>query len=385
MVGIILKKRFVSPNTKKFKSYIDYIDRNEAVRKEHFEDFSLYNDYMDNPNKLGGLFTSDKDFLSDVEKKELKKQYSKAQKNNSILWQDVVSFDNEWLEKHGLYDSKTKTVDEKKILEATRGMMLVAEEKEELNNILWSGSLHFNTDNIHVHIASVEMTPNEKRRTMSNELKGRFKPQTLVKMKSKFTNTVLDRQENLKNINDIIRENIIKDRPDNLFKKDKTFKKLMKEIIADLPSNKAQWKYGYNTVNVKKIDMLTSYYIETYKKEEFKELKNRLKKEEDFLKETYGTGNNQSYKSYSKNKINDLYKRMGNNFLNEIKSTMQEKNSKLEPVRRQRYNQKNILCLTQKDINNIKKIFNKDIQSLKNQSTYEKLNKEKWVEKEHEI
>lgn len=383
MVGVILTKRFVAANTKKFQSYVNYIDRDEATRKEKFESFSLYNDYMDNPNKLGGLFTHDKDSLSEEEKKRLKNQYSQAQQNNSIMWQDVISFDNAWLEKHGLYDSKTKTLDEKKLMEATRSMMKVAEEKEELSNFFWSASFHFNTDNIHIHVASLEMTPNEKRKTMSNELKGRFKPQTLDKMKSKFINTVLDRQQNLKNINDIIRQNIIKDRPDDLFQKDKKFKQLMKQIIADLPEDKKQWHYGYNTVNVKKIDMLTSYYIETYKKEEFEELKNKLKKEENFLKETYGSGNNQSYKNYSRNKIDDLYKRMGNNFLSEIKNMMKEKNSKLEPKRRYKYQKKNILYINQNDVNNIKKVFNKDIQNLKNQQAYKKLNQQR-AENENE-
>lgn len=384
MVGVILTKRFITANSKKFKSYVDYIDRDEAVRKDKFTEFSLYNDYMDNPNKLGGLFTDDKDFLTGEEKKKLKKQFELAQKNNSIMWQDVVSFDNEWLEKHGLYDSKTKTLDEKKLMESTRAMMKIAEEKEELSNYFWSASFHFNTDNIHIHIASLEMTPNEKRRTMSDELKGRFKQQTLTKMKSKFINTLLDRQQNLQKINDLIRKNIIKDRPDDLFKKDKTFKHLMRQIISDLPKDKKQWHYGYNTVNTKKIDMLTSYYIDTYKKKEFEELTTQLRKEEEFLKEVYGSGNNESYKNYSRNKIEDLYKRMGNSFLNELKNLTNEKYKKLDTNRKMKFEKNNILYIGRKDINVIKKVFNKDMQSVKNQRTYEKLNQEQYKENGYE-
>lgn len=401
MAGVILTKRFVAANTKKFQSYVDYIDRDEAVKKEKFTQFSLYNDYMDNPNKLGGLFTLDKDFLSDEEKKDLKTKFAKAQSNNSIMWQDVISFENEWLEKHGLYDSKTKTLDEKKLMEATRSMMKVAEEKEKLNNYIWSASFHFNTDNIHIHIASLEMIPNENRRTLSNEIKGRFKPQTLTKMKSKFVNTLLDRQQSLDRINQIIRENIIKNRPDDIFSKDKKMKELVLDIIKDLPKNRNHWQYGYNSINRKKIDLLTDYYIETYKKEDFNELKKSLKEQENILKEIYGSGKNENYKNYYRTKIDDLHKRMGNSFLKEIKYKLDTKeyNHKLNeiPFNKSDKNIRNsannkfeskaknsIFFVTQKDINNIKKIFNKDMQSIKNQRDYEKLNKDKKVDNEYE-
>ena len=50
-----------------------------------------------------------------------------------------------------------------------------------------------------------------------------------------------------------------------------------------------------------------------------------------------------------------------------------------------KHSEKNsMFFVTQKDINNVKKIFNKDVQSLKNQRDYEKLNTEKKVNNEYE-
>ena len=123
MVGVIHKVRFIQSGSKKFNDYINYIGRDEATRASNFEKFSLYNDYMSNPEKLGSLFTEDKDFLSKEESDSLKDIFSLAQKNGSLMWQDVFSFDNEWLEKNGLYDSKSHTVDEEKVIAAVRSTM----------------------------------------------------------------------------------------------------------------------------------------------------------------------------------------------------------------------------------------------------------------------
>ncbi len=39
--------------------------------------------------------------------------FKTAHENGSIMWQDVISFHNHWLEKQGIYNEKTKTLDEK--------------------------------------------------------------------------------------------------------------------------------------------------------------------------------------------------------------------------------------------------------------------------------
>ena len=49
-----------------------------------------------------GLYDKEKDILSKDDVNNSKKLFELAQKNKSIMWQDVFSFDNLWLEKNGL-------------------------------------------------------------------------------------------------------------------------------------------------------------------------------------------------------------------------------------------------------------------------------------------
>ena len=370
--GIVHKVKFIKANSRTFKNYIDYIDREEATRNYKFKEFSLYNDYMGNPEKSGSLFTESKDSLSEEDKKLLKQMYSLAQEKGSIMWQDVFSFDNDWLEKHQLYDKKTHTVDEKEIRRSVRNTMNELIEKENLQGLIWSASLHYNTDNIHVHIASVELNPSKER--------GKRKPKTLINMKSKFANTLIDRTEEREKINNIIRNNIIGDRENTNFLNDKEMKKLVKDIIKRLPSDRKQWHYNYNSLNEVKpyLDKLTEYYIENYKKKEYKKLLLKLDEEEASLKDIYGEGEKFRYKDYKKNKINELYVRKGNSSLNEIKNYIKvkeidEKNLKLN---KKATGERKVALISNKDIYRIKKALKKDFENIKNQREYENLQKE---------
>src|SRR5699024_12186676 len=107
--------------------YEYYIDRDENKVKQHIHNehdkdsqnesqvFHSFMDYKENEQKGGEMFTSKKNNLTQSDKKTLKEGFKKAQENGSPLWQDVISFDNEWLEEQGLYDPTTHSVDEDKM------------------------------------------------------------------------------------------------------------------------------------------------------------------------------------------------------------------------------------------------------------------------------
>lgn len=97
--GVTLMQDFCRPRTEKFREYIDYMDREEAQRNNAITTYNLFNEYMGNPYKSTGLFTADKDLLTLQEKKQLKEVFSIAQTNQSLMWQTVISFDNNWLQK----------------------------------------------------------------------------------------------------------------------------------------------------------------------------------------------------------------------------------------------------------------------------------------------
>lgn len=71
--GVVLVSKYVSGKSTKFSKYVNYINRDEAVRTEKFQTYNVnkldgYNQYMGNPEKSSGIFTQFKDSLSPEEK-----------------------------------------------------------------------------------------------------------------------------------------------------------------------------------------------------------------------------------------------------------------------------------------------------------------------------
>ncbi|MBD7916333.1 hypothetical protein H9660_14390, partial [Clostridium sp. Sa3CUN1] len=62
--------------------------------------------------------------------------------------------------------------------------------------------------------------------------------------------------------------------------------------------------------------------------------------------------------------------RLGNSFLNDIREVINEEEKK------KTFNNNSKIIINQKDVNRIKKIFSKDIEKIKNQIAYEKLQNE---------
>ncbi len=110
---------------------------------------------------------------------------------------------------------------------------------------IWPASIHYNTDNIHFHIAVVE--PNHTRKSVKEQ--GKIKVTTFNKMKSKAVNEILDMSRQHEKINKLIREDIIKNREEKLFSKDKELNKLFKEIHSKLPKDKRMWQYNMNALH----------------------------------------------------------------------------------------------------------------------------------------
>ena len=256
---------------------------------------------MGNPTKTTGIFTRERNILDEKEKKLLKENFSVAQMNGSIMWQEVYSFDNKWLEQQMLYDPRTNYLDEGKIKNAIRKSIEYSLEKTDMKeSALWSGAIHYNTDNIHIHVAICE--PNKTKH------RGKRTQKTLDMMKSKFINHLLDFDNEYKEINKLLRDDLVKSARNFDISKDIEMKRLIQEVIKNLPSDSRHWHYNYNTMkdSNKHLDKLTKYYIKNYKFDEYKELINKLDKHEEELKNIYGVGKRQKYKEYKKNKIDEF-------------------------------------------------------------------------------
>ncbi|MFK4322855.1 hypothetical protein ABH946_005615 [Bacillus sp. RC145] len=375
--GVVLKTKFVLPSSDAFQNYIDYVDREEAKSEVKLNPkmFETYQDYMGNSEKTSALFTEQANRLTESEKKSLKEMFKTAHENGSIMWQDVISFHNPWLEKQGIYDEKTRTLDEKKLMDVTRLAMKEMQKREGLEkSSIWSAAIHFNTDNIHIHVATVEPFPTRER--------GKRKPKTLDAMKGKVVNNLLDRKQEQKQINDLIRKNMVgRKKEDSVFDwRNQHLKPLFLQIYKQLPSDKRQWQYSYNTIQPLKpeIDKLSSRYIQHHHKKDYDQFLQKLDKEVQVFKEAYGEGkyDKKQYENYKTNKINDLYKRMGNAFLQEMKAYDKEQKrihhmKKSKPFQKFQQN-----VSIQYSMRKVERAFKSEYESWKNQKYYERMQKE---------
>lgn len=330
--GVVVVTKFISSASKKFREYINYIDRDEAVREQHLEeytidslrkevpDFGRYMDYVGNPQKASALFTADKDKLTQEEKDRLKGVFSHAQNQGSLMWQTVISFDNRFLAEQGLYDEETHIVDTKHLQEYTRGCMSRMLQKEDMkDSALWSASIHYNTDNIHIHIAMVEPTPTRKKMSegkYAGQIRGKFKQSSIEAGKSYIVNQILNTAEMNQKINEIVRQNMIQGKRDNPLIKDRKLCKQFLQLYHALPENRQLWKYNMAALEHLRpqIDALSRAYIEQYHSKDYEELKKLLTEQE--RKQTIAYGQ-KSRGGFSDNKIRDLYSRMGNTILKE--------------------------------------------------------------------
>ena len=72
-----------------------------------------------------------------------------------------------FLEQYGIYSREMQLLDEERIRSLTRVCMKRMLQKEELlQTAVYTASIHYNTDNIHVHIATVEPIPTRPEATI---------------------------------------------------------------------------------------------------------------------------------------------------------------------------------------------------------------------------
>lgn len=400
--GVVLVTKFVRPGAKAFKGYINYIDRKEAVRNEYSDEWNGYVDYMGNPEKTSALFTAASDCLDDNDKQELKDQFIQAEENGNLMWQTVISFDNRWLEEQGIYDSATNMLNSDKIRELTRNSMDRMLEKEGISeSAVWSAAIHYNTDNIHIHVATVEPGMSQRPMRENGEPKGVWRRSTLNAGKSVVVNDILLQQEENRYLNELIRHNIVGGKKDQAIAYDRDLRLAFLKVYNELPQNKQYW--NYNSTNLgnqtrKDLDTLSEMFISKYHAEDYNEFKKAAKIQQEKYKTAYGEGN-KSANNYADNKEKELYTRLGNSILKEMK----EYDRQLDQD--EKVNKRMLHYALSKDINNhivksdnikdgmhqmgramhqISRAFRKDIQSIKNQMQYDSLQQKIEMEKEIE-
>lgn len=335
--GVVVVTKFCRPGSDAYQSYVDYIDRENAKIKNGTKSWNLYQDYMGNPEKSTGLFTRHQDALTKQDKRGLKKLFETAQENGSLMWQTVISFDNNWLAENGLYSPEDHRLDEKRIKEITRNAVEKMLKKEGLENAIWSAAIHYNTDNIHIHVATAEPVPQRRKKEFPVyksgksreplldqagrpvthlEYVGRFQYKSIAACKSTVVNEILRTREVNYQINHMIRENIVAGKKD--LHRDPQLRDLFLELYKNMPDcDRKLWNYNNPIMADKRelIDRLSSQFMRRYREDELNSLKQVIARQSEAYQRAYG----RTDRKYMDNKINDLYTRMGNVILKEVR------------------------------------------------------------------
>ncbi len=320
--------RYYAIENKKNKTELEKLEQ-RVVRKKISETTNLLKPDKVNNKTYSGVFTKESNELNSEQFNEATEIVKKAQKNGSVFFQDVISFDNDFLEKENILNSKTGQLDEKRLRNASIKMMDKMFDSEDINSGFWIASIHRNTKHIHIHYASVETVNTrktvkiEKEDKILYEPKGKRKQKTIDEMKSTFSNSLVDRTAQLSRISDLRNSLVqdIKEKYQVTNKKEATQINLIKGIYELLPANKKNWNYKNISENnpkaKEKIDLLTNSLM--FDNNKYQEYIVKVKEESNYRKELFGETSRED-KDYFENKKADINKRLGNSLLKEMKN-----------------------------------------------------------------
>ena len=271
------------PETKlNFQEYIDYMNRSYATENQNEE--------------MTAIFTKEANYLQRSKVTELKSKLEQAYQNGSLLWQGVISFDNDFLAKEGLYDLETGKVDQQAIKSVIREALPRLIEKEGLSDSsFWWANIHLNTDNIHVHFGLSEVESARKkffyRPRGRMEYRGNFSQKTIERFKSDVFHGLLNeqtrgmivrREQILANIRSELINSVFRDQ----MVRSSAEKNFLEQAYNHLPMDK-KWRYGSNAKDFAVSKFFLDCYLDSYLENDGKELYQEfLKETKDFL-ETY--------------------------------------------------------------------------------------------------
>ncbi|HFP6573142.1 TPA: MobP2 family relaxase [Enterococcus faecalis] len=342
--------KYVSYMTRKYalekKSSLTSFEEKELKRINHSLNEFETDEIPAEDTPLSGVFTDKQNHIFDDDLKEISKEFSNGQKRGSIIFQDVISHDNAFLEELGLYDSKTDTLDERGLIHASRAMMKELMEKENLSDSAqWMASIHRNTKHIHIHFALVENrnTRDEKVVKINGEEfvqpKGIRKQSTLDAMKQAYGRELRDYALGNERIKKLERKSELRNEIVQEVKLETNYSKkelrLLNEIYQELPEEKKHWVYGDKDKTKlspelrEKIDTLTESLMSESKA--YKEYLALIKEEQRMKTRMFGQTTRED-KDQLTNELFTIKKRLGNSLLTELRSQDSELNQRRQKI-----------------------------------------------------
>ncbi|MBC1453255.1 hypothetical protein HB790_14055 [Listeria welshimeri] len=342
--------------------FIKYMDDETKTNQEVADlNFGTFLGYMDNPNKSTGLFDNTGEYISKERRKDYVQYFKLAQERDTILWQDLFSFNNEWLEEYGLMNTKTNEVDDTRLMNAVKTAMDTLVKMEGLQDYKWVASMHHNTEHRHFHVAGVELNPSRLwkwHNVYKKDYRGRYvldevgkkiptgnkvfqptgvrKKETLKKIKSVFVNQLIQSAEALKAIDHVARQEIV-----GSIKAAKAFqvesqqeKEMLANLYLKLPKDKRLWNMKNAKKNFfgKEVTLLIESKFKGLLKEPYNEWQKKSIAQSEAYEKAYKNVeikdapiNDPEIKKYYQDKLDKLYYDAGNAILAQLRNLDKER------------------------------------------------------------
>lgn len=321
MPGVVVRTKFVYNWI--IGGFLDYIARPRAFKGkltpktlEFF--FADFMGYMGNEDKTDGLFSVDKNLLTDDDVNEIRKMEKASQDEGCPKYLGVISFDNDFLRDNGWIVGNT--IDIAKIKSVARksiAKLIDEEERFDKDNVYWTAAIHTNTDNVHIHFQLIEKHRLEDRRiTYKNRGQDKIDVSSLEKVKSTVISEMLT-VKRTPQLTELMRKVIIPEIGRNV-----SAASSINDLLNILPETNKAWQYNrknirpyQDTIN-KCVDQIISSSEEL--QNSFDEFKGILESMSLEYRKIYGNRKNPKISEYAENKMEDFYARAGNVLLKEL-------------------------------------------------------------------
>lgn len=291
MANVIIKQDFVQSNNDiydKYEGFIDYLlDKEKSTS---------YVDYINNKEKTETKAFNYENNLNAEAIEKIRDEFSQSRIDGSNLYRSVISFENDFLRENKIIDENDNIIDNYKLNLAIQSSVIRLQTNSRIknNDFVWIANFHFNTDNIHCHIAYIDK--NEKNMSKWQKNKMVINTKGFEQVKSEIIKTITVDKELLK---------------DKSVQRD-ILRKSLKDIkLKNNVYNKLYKKYGKKLlyVNTKK-DILTTKEKKDIANTIIKELAkkdNKFKKEYEIYLKLEKNNLEKNIKNYGKKK-NDIIK-----------------------------------------------------------------------------
>ena len=322
MPAVVFKLKFVYKWHIGERDFIDYMTRPGAfdpkVHSKKTDSYYDYIEYMRNDDKSDGAFDSDNDFMSEDQIRNFREQENISMSEGCPKYIGVMSFDNEFLKKHGYIIS---TLDGdipditaiKNVARHSINAMIDRSKKLDNDNVYWMAAIHTNTDNIHVHYALLER---HRKRDLSDPDQDCIEMDAIRALKSKAANDIFG-QKKTAELTELKRQVIFPELADAMGSAEGLLMQLKDELPADIPM-----QYGNHRMKAfhKKIDICVDAIIgsDPQLAEDLMRYSNSLDSLTSDYVDFYGKGSQAIM--YKENAMKDFYTSAGNILLKHIRT-----------------------------------------------------------------